>query len=49
MSEEENKNNSEEQIHPIGTLVIVLIYALLFVISWLYLYFEVYLPRKMAG
>lgn len=31
--------------HPIGTLVIVGLYGLLFVIGWLVVYFFVYLSR----
>ena len=31
--------------HPKGTLAIVLIYALLFVLGWLFLYFGEFLPR----
>ena len=35
--------------HPIGTLVIVLIYALLFLVGWLLIYFFVFLPRGPIG
>ena len=31
--------------HPRGTLAIVLIYALLFALGWLFLYFGEFLPR----
>ena len=31
--------------HPIGTLVIVLVYGALFVAGWLFAFFALYLPR----
>jgi len=31
--------------HPKGTLAIVLVYALLFVLGWLFFYFGEFLPR----
>jgi hypothetical protein len=38
-------HNLEASRHPVGTLVIVGIYGLLFVLGWLALYFYVYLSR----
>lgn len=38
-------HNLEASRHPVGTLAIVGIYGLLFVLGWLALYFYVYLSR----
>ncbi len=35
--------------HPVGTLVIVLIYGILFGIGWLLVYFLLFLPRGRVG
>ncbi len=35
--------------HPRGTLVIILVYGLLFALGWLLLYFRVFLPRGHVG
>ena len=37
--------NPEPHQHPVGTLAIVGIYGLLFVLGWLAVYFYVYLSR----
>jgi hypothetical protein len=37
--------NPEPHQHPVGTLTIVGIYGLLFVLGWLAVYFYVYLSR----
>ena len=48
MSEEHLQTSSEGSDvggHPKGTLAIVAVYGLLFVIGWLVLYFGVFVPR----
>lgn len=35
--------------HPIGTLVIVALYGLLFAVGWLLIYFGLFLPRGHVG
>jgi hypothetical protein len=37
------------ETHPRGTLAIVVIYGLLFVVGWAALYFLTYLPRGPVG
>jgi len=37
--------DSAHQQHPIGTLVIVGVYGLLFVVGWLLVYVDIYLSR----
>lgn len=45
MSDEPNTEEREIGGHPKGTLAIVGIYGLLFVVGWLFIYFGVFLPR----
>ena len=49
MSEDQLNPSPEESVdvggHPKGTLAIVGIYGLLFVIGWLVMYFGVFVPR----
>lgn len=35
--------------HPVGTLAIVLIFAALFALGWLGLYFGIFVPRGMPS
>ena len=39
----------DDPSHPIGTLVIVLIFALLFVLGWAAMFFLVFQPRGTVG
>jgi hypothetical protein len=45
MAEEPTTGSSEIPSHPKGTLAIVAIYGLMFVVGWLILYFFVFVPR----
>lgn len=39
------EHRPEQQKHPIGTLAIVGVYGLLFVLGWLAIYYFVFVPR----
>ena len=38
-------SDPDQQKHPIGTLAIVGVYGLLFVLGWLAIYYFVFMPR----
>jgi hypothetical protein len=42
---DERKDGAEPEIHPRGTLAIVAVYGVLFVIGWLVFYFVLYAGR----
>ncbi|MEM7247119.1 MAG: hypothetical protein AAF533_17360 [Acidobacteriota bacterium] len=44
-----DERNTEDEPHPRGTLAILALYGLAFLLGWLALYFGLFIPRGSIG